>query len=182
MHVLGTPPAFTLSQDQTLHHENLSLVGPRFRGLQGILSASVRPLVEKEPLSTTRSFSFLPLSRTEEKYPHTFLTFWHVLDRSHGIFLSPAARALRVSAILPPRGDHLSESALRHPPPQWPMSRPTTPTTSRRQRVHTIPLATGDQHRGSLLHSALVQVRALGAHIQRAQKTREHVSGSLPPP
>src|SRR6266851_63509 len=25
LHVLGTPPAFTLSQDQTLHHENLSL-------------------------------------------------------------------------------------------------------------------------------------------------------------
>src|SRR6266849_1155636 len=71
LHVLGTPPAFTLSQDQTLHHDLL---------LMPSLSLSVGPsLLQKDPQKGIKMQLVLHLRRSCSHLALLFLLFlWHV--------------------------------------------------------------------------------------------------------
>ena len=74
MHVLGTPPAFTLSQDQTLHHEEFSPLSRDLRSHELVLSKGIWcylmwPLWKRDHAPTevvfhTFLFAFLTFSGT----------------------------------------------------------------------------------------------------------------------
>src|SRR5258708_29758051 len=80
LNVLGTPPAFTLSQDQTLHHECTSSLSL----FETLPSREFKPQKESSALLSQRplAISYEPLACTCGGLVHTsrfFLLFlWHV--------------------------------------------------------------------------------------------------------
>src|SRR5437016_9001746 len=85
LHVLGTPPAFTLSQDQTLHHENLSLSVETF-------PVTENPSKRNQVLKLNNQQLHAPCARSRQHAPtevscvHTsrffsFFFLWHAIHR-----------------------------------------------------------------------------------------------------
>ena len=91
LHVLGTPPAFTLSQDQTLHHEEFSPFTRLFQASKGIK-------VLKKAVSFQPSAVCLGFKTPTEVVFHTFLfAFLTYLART---ITDPRAPSLTTSLVL----------------------------------------------------------------------------------
>jgi hypothetical protein len=190
LHVLGTPPAFTLSQDQTLHHEkSLSLVGPPRGGLQGIEVHAVWLAARQLPAGSLcfKAVSGLPTSR-----PCTHGgRLVHTSSRSSTLVL---ARFSTDQLGVTRRAHAGRQVATRHPPPGGRSSRrgpaaatsrrpclprgSDPPPASRRARPvpPVAPIAHDNLLELALLHSALVQVR--GARDAKGIKNPEGLSGT----